>query len=72
MAENLGMTDAVWQAVHEHLRKIGETPAGEAGEAEGEAATDATSPEVAGEETALETSRREAETDSGFLYLNRT
>ena len=71
MAENLGVNEVVWKAVREHLQAIGQLPPDEPGEAKGEGAAHASSPEVAGEKRALETSRTEAEMGSGFLYLNR-
>jgi hypothetical protein len=72
MAENLGIDEAFAAAVREHLKKTGQIR-DEPGEAEGEEADAdaASSPEVAGEANALETSRTGAETSSGFLYLNR-
>jgi len=72
MAENLGMDEAMWQAVRERAKAIREAPPDGLGEAEAEGAADAASPEVAGEESVFETSRTEAETSSGFLYLNRS
>jgi predicted transcriptional regulator len=79
IAENLGVDEAFAAAVREHLRKTGQIR-GEPGEADGEDADAASppgagecagSPEVQGEAAALETFRTEAETGSGFLYLNR-
>ena len=70
MAENLGVDEVMRKAVREHLKSIGVIPADEADEAEGEAGADAPSPEIAGEASALETPRTEAETGSGFLDLN--
>ena len=45
MAENLGVDEVMWNAAREHLKKIGEIPADEPGEAEG-AETPAGSDEV--------------------------
>jgi predicted transcriptional regulator len=72
IAENLGIDEVMWKAAHEHLIKIGEIPPDEPGEAKGEEADAASSPEVPGEESALETSRTEGETGSGFLLFEST
>jgi len=71
MAENLGVDEVMWKAGREHLIKIGQIPPDEPGEAKGEEATHPASPEVAGEANALETSRTQVETRSGFLDFNR-
>ena len=71
IAENLGVDEVMWKAAREHLIKIGQIPPDEPGEAEGEEADAASSPEVAGEASAVETSRTEVATNSGFLDLSR-
>jgi len=71
MAENLGVDEVMWKAGREHLIKIGQIPPDEPGEAKGEEAAHPASPEVAGEANALETSRTQVETSSGFLDFNR-
>jgi predicted transcriptional regulator len=71
IAANLGVDEVMAAAVREHLKKIGEIPDDEPGEAEGRGADAAGSPEVTGEANALETSPAAAEPGSGFFYLNR-
>ena len=71
VAANLGVDEVMAAAAREHLKTIGEIPADEPGEAEGEGADPGSSPETTGERNALETPRAEAETSSGFCYLNR-
>jgi DNA-binding CsgD family transcriptional regulator len=61
MAANLGVRKVMTAAL----------PAGQPGEAEGQGADRASSPEVSGEANASEAPRPEAEPGSGFLYLNR-
>ena len=70
VAANLGVDEVMAAAAREHLKTIGEIPADEPGEAEGEGADPGSSPETTGERNALETPRAEAETGSGFCYLN--
>ena len=70
VAANLGVDEVMAAAAREHLKTIGEIPADEPGEAEGEGADHGSSPETTGERNALETPRTEAETSSGFCYLN--
>jgi transcriptional regulator with XRE-family HTH domain len=70
VAANLGVDEVMYAAAREHLKKIGELPADEPGEADGEGADQTNSPEVAGEAPSLETSRTEVEAGSGFFYSN--
>jgi len=71
VAANLGVDEVMAAAAREHLKTIGEIPADEPGEAEGEGADNGSSPETTGERNALETPRTEAETSSGLCYSNR-
>ena len=71
MAANLGLGEVIAAARRERLKKIGELPADEAAEAEGEGAAQASAPEAAAEANAFEASHPEAVPGSGFLYLNR-
>jgi len=68
VAANLGVDEAMYAAAREHLKKIGELPADEPGEADG--ADQTSSPDVAGEAPSLETPRKESETGAGFFYSN--
>ena len=54
MANNLGIDEFMWAAGREHLKKIGEIPADDPGEVEGEGADPARSPEFMGEANAPE------------------
>ena len=71
MAENFGIDEVMWNAAHEHLKKLGEV-VDEPGEAEGqEPGPDLPhSSEVAEEANALGASHPEAEPASGFLHLD--
>jgi hypothetical protein len=77
VAENLGIDEALWKAMREHLIKIGAVSPDQAGEAgggdagSGEAGP-ADSPEAEGEAGAPETFRAQVETRSGFLDLSRS
>jgi uncharacterized protein YdbL (DUF1318 family) len=71
MAANFGVDEVMAAAARAHLIKIGEIPPDEPGEAEGQDADPANSPELPGEPNAAATSLAEVETAaSGFLYLN--
>jgi uncharacterized protein YdbL (DUF1318 family) len=71
MAANFGVDEVMAAAARAHLIKIGEIPPDESGEAEGQDADAANSPELLGEPNAAATSLAEVETAaSGFLYLN--
>jgi hypothetical protein len=72
IASNLGVDEVIAGAVQAHLKKIGEIPADEPGEGDGEGVDPAGSLEPAGEASALETFRAEAKAESGFFYLNRS
>jgi hypothetical protein len=52
------------------LKKIGEIPDDEPGEADGEGAEPAGSPELIGEASAPEASHADAQAGSGFFYLS--
>ena len=54
MANNLGIDEVMWAAGREHLKKIGEIPADDPGEVEGEGVDPAGSPEFMGEANAPE------------------
>ena len=69
-ASNLGVDEAMAAAAREHLKKIGEIPGDEPGEADGEGAEPTGSPEFTGEANAPEASRADAQAGSGFFYLN--
>jgi hypothetical protein len=71
MAANFGVDEVMAAAARAHLIKIGEIPPDEPGEAEGQDADPANSPELLGEPNAAATSLAEVEmAASGFLYLN--
>jgi hypothetical protein len=72
IASNLGVDEVIAGAVQAHLKKIGEIPADEPGEGDGEGVDPAGSLEPAGEASALETFRAEAKAESGFFCLNRS
>ena len=57
-------------AAHAHLIKMGEIPPDEPGEAEGQEANPANSPEFMSEANAAAPSPAEVAANSGFLYLN--
>jgi predicted transcriptional regulator len=69
IADNLGVDEVMRAAAREHLRKLGEI-VDEPGEAGGEGAGPAGSPEFIGEANAPEASRAEVEAGSGFIYLS--
>ena len=69
MAENFGINEEFEKAVRAHLKKTGQIPDDEPGEAEGEGADLA--PEFTSETAGLATSPA-AQGDSGFFYLNRS
>jgi hypothetical protein len=70
VAANLGV-DEDFAAVKAHLKTIGEIPADEPAEADGEGAEPESSPEFVGEADAGQASRAEVQADPGFFYLNR-
>jgi predicted transcriptional regulator len=70
MANNLGV-DEMWNAAYEYLKKHGGFPPDEPGEAEGQGADLAGSPDFSELPTAPEDPPAEAPADSGFFYLNR-
>ena len=70
IAANLGVDEVIATAVQEHLKKIGEIPDDEPGEADGEGAEPAGSPELIGEASAPEASHADAQAGSGFFYLS--
>ena len=70
IAANLGVDEVIAAAVQEHLKKIGEIPADEPGEADGEGAEPVGSPELMGEANAPEASHPDAQPGSGFFYLS--
>jgi hypothetical protein len=70
MADNLGV-DEMWNAAREYLKKHGALPADEPGEADGQGADLAGSPELSEEPSAPGAPAAEAPADSGFFYLNR-
>ena len=70
IAANLGVDEVIATAVQEHLKKIGEIPDDEPGEADGEGAEPAGSPELMGEASAPEASHADAQAGSGFFYLS--
>ncbi len=72
VAANLGIDEAFAAAVQEHLKAIGEIPADEPVEADGEGAELAGAPEFTDEASPLETSPAELEAGSGFFDLNRS
>ena len=72
VAANLGIDEAFAAAVQAHLKAIGEIPADEPVEADGEGAELAGAPEFTDEASALETSPAESEAGSGFFDLNRS
>ena len=69
IAENLGIDENFAAAVREHLKKTGQIPAREPGEAEGSEADPAGSADFMGEATA-EAPPAEAQPGSGFFYAN--
>jgi transcriptional regulator with XRE-family HTH domain len=72
LANNLGIDENFAAAVREHLKKTGQIPDDEPGEAGGEGADMAGAPESTSEANAPEASHAEAQADSGFFYLNRS
>jgi hypothetical protein len=70
IAANLGVDEVIASAVQEHLKKIGEIPADEPGEADGEGADPAGSPDFMGEANALEAPPAKAQAGAGFFYSN--
>jgi transcriptional regulator with XRE-family HTH domain len=70
IADNLGVNEVMAAAAREHLKKIGEIPNDETGEADGQGAEPAGSPEFMGEANAPGVSRAEVRPSSGFFYLN--
>jgi len=70
IAANLGVDEVIATAVQEHLKKIGEIPDDEPGEADGEGAEPTGSPELIGEMNAPEASHADAQPGSGFFYLS--
>ncbi len=70
LAENLGIDEDFAAAVQEHLKKIGEIPADEPGEAEGQEADPSGSPEFVEEANAPDAPHAEAQAGSGFFYSN--
>ena len=70
IADNLGVDEAMAAAAREHLKKIGEIPGDEPGEADGEGAEPTGGPEFTGEANAPEASHADAQAGSGFFYLN--
>ena len=70
MAENFGINEDFAAAVQAHLKAIGEIPADEPVEAEGEGAEPDGSPDFIEEANAPE-GLGEAETRSGFFYSKR-
>ena len=71
MAENFGINEDFAAAVEAHLKAIGETPADELVEAEGEGAEPAGSPAFMGEANAPRTPLAEAHPGAGFFHSNR-
>jgi hypothetical protein len=71
VAANLGVDEDFAAAVRAHLKAIGERPADEPAEAEGQEAGLAAAPEFTGEADAGQASPAGAQADSGFFYLNR-
>jgi hypothetical protein len=70
IAANLGVDEVIASAVQEHLKKIGEIPADEPGEADGEGADPAGSPDFMGEANAPEAPPAKAQAGAGFFYSN--
>ncbi len=70
IADNLGVDEAMAAAARAHLKKIGEIPDDEPGEADEEGAEPTGSPEFTGEANAPEASHADAQAGSGFFYLN--
>jgi uncharacterized protein YdbL (DUF1318 family) len=70
LANNLGIDKDFEAAVKAHLKKTGQIPADDPGEADGEGADLAGSPEFTGEANAPEAPRVEAQPSSGFFSLN--
>jgi transcriptional regulator with XRE-family HTH domain len=70
IADNLGTDKVIAEAVQAHLKKTGQLPDDEPGEAEGEGADLEGAPEFTGEADAGQASRAEAQAGSGFFYLN--
>ena len=72
IADNLGVDEVMAAAAREHLKTIGEIPADDPGEAEGEGADLAGSAEFSEDPTVPEASPAEAPANFGFFYLNRS
>jgi hypothetical protein len=72
IAANLGVDEAFAAAAREDLTTTGEIPADEPGDAEGEGADLASSPEFLGGANVPATSPADADMASGFLHLNRS
>jgi predicted transcriptional regulator len=70
IAENLGVDEVMWNAAREHLKKIGEIPADDPGEAAGDGADMANETEEATEACALETRHTETATSPDYFSLN--
>ena len=70
IAENLGIDENFAAAVREHLKKTGQIPASEPGEAERPEADPAGSADFMGEVNAPEATPTEAQPGSGFCYSN--
>ncbi len=71
IADNLGVDEVMAAAVQEHLKKIGEIPDDEPGEAEREGADEMSPETVTAEANGLEASHTQAETSPEFFYWNR-
>jgi hypothetical protein len=72
IADNLGTDKVIAEAVQAHLKKTGQIPDDEPGEADGEGAILAGAPDFMEEARALEASPAGPEASSGFFYLNRS
>jgi hypothetical protein len=71
LADNLGINKDFEAAVQAHLKKTGQLPSDEPGEAEGQEADSEGLPGLMGEASAPEALDAEGEAGSGFFYSNR-
>jgi hypothetical protein len=70
IAANLGTDEVIAATVRAHLKKIGEIPDDEPGEADGDGTDTASETEEATEARALETARPETDMSSNYFYFN--